>query len=118
MDPEILAAAALRLLVVYFERLRGTVADEAANIGDESLLTGLRQLHDLVRHRVAGTFYAGGALERVETAPADGRRQAALEELLADMADSDPGFADQLRALVEGCVPLEAAWSGSVTRSR
>jgi hypothetical protein len=112
MDPELLAAAALGLLVAYLERLRDGVADEV----DGSLPAGSRQLHDLVRHRVAGTFYAGGVLERVEALPRDPRRQAALEELLADMAYSDPGFADQVRALVERCAPLKAAESGSTTR--
>ena len=60
----------------------------------------MRRIYDLIKRRVAGDDFHQQALARVEATPEDERRRRTLQDVLDEIAESDPGFADELMEAV------------------
>jgi hypothetical protein len=101
MDPVAIATAAVSLIAGFLGRVGDQAADQAADELGQAAVGKLRRLYEVVKRRVAPDSFAQGALERLEQQPENGRRQGALEDAIAEMAEADQAFRDELSRLLE-----------------
>jgi hypothetical protein len=101
LDSTTLASQVLPLLVTYLRHLGGRLADRVAGDLDDMVLDKLTALYERVKAKVTGESFAGHALERLEQAPENPRRQGAFEDALAEVVHGDPSFAAALAGLLE-----------------
>lgn len=93
-----IAAAAVALLAPYLAEAGKSIAGKAG----DAAAAGIAALHERLRHRFRDDddAYAQQSLTRLEEEPADERRQRALADVLAEKAEADAAFAEELRELV------------------
>jgi hypothetical protein len=101
MDPGALATAAVSLIAAFLGRVGEQAADQAAGGLGQAAVEKLRRLYEAVKRGVAPDSSAQGALERLEQQPGNQRRQGALEDAVAEMAEADQGFREELARLLE-----------------
>jgi hypothetical protein len=97
-----LASAAVALLVPFLGQLGGHVVGKATAELSQAAMDRLDRLYERVKVRLAGgdAAEAGRALQRLEAEPQDQRSQESFRELLGRVIERDPGFADELAALL------------------
>ncbi len=90
-----LGALAAALVAKAVDRAQDKAVDQAQGV--------LGRLVELVRGRLSSSHEGGGstALENVEEVADSPSRIEALARLLDEQADEEPGFRDELKALVE-----------------
>ena len=99
MDPMTLAAAAVTIAAPYF----GEAGKAAAKKAGEAAVAQVEALVGAIRQKFGANKddYAEQTLARLEQQPeAEGRRRA-LTDLVAEKAEADPAFAQELTNLVE-----------------
>jgi hypothetical protein len=97
MDPGTLAMTAVSLLAGYLSRHGNELVDR---IGDAAV-NRLGSLYSWVRDHLRQEPSAGAALEGLERAPADARRQGSVEFALTQLIERDTALAGQLAELVK-----------------
>ncbi len=106
------AAFVVKLIAGYAATLGGAAATAASGALEGFAKDGIGRLVAAVRRRFEGDPAAEDALERLDKAPDDTRRQGAVEERLEEVMSSDEAFATMLTELVEGA---RTSVSGTVT---
>ena len=106
------AALVVKLLSGYAATLGGFVVSAAAPALEGFAKERIAALVDAVRKRFSGDAAANDALDRLDKAPEDPRRQGAVEERLDEVLQADPEFAELLTELVEAA---RTSVSGPVT---
>jgi hypothetical protein len=101
MDPITLATAAVSLLVPFFQRVGGRLAERVGQDLGDAAMSKLDRLYEAVRGRLAGDRFATGVLETVREQPDSERDQGALQLALAQAVESDPSFGHTLATLIE-----------------
>jgi len=119
VEPLSLAAAAVGLLVPYFQQAAGQVAERAGEALADAGLSKVKALYARVRAKLAPGSYRGALLEGVQAEPEDPGRLEILQAELAKLIAADPQFAGELERLVAdaeqaGAVRVTAIGSGMV----
>jgi hypothetical protein len=96
---EQLALSAVTLLVPYLAKAGESIANEAGG----AAVAATKALYVAIRSRFHSDDdpYAQQTLERLEEKPDAAGRQSALASVLAEHAEEDSAFADELKRLVE-----------------
>ena len=97
MPDPVTAVTTVSLLITF---LTGAV-QRAGEQSGEAAQGAIRALFGHVRDRFRGDDYAARALQRLEENPDNERRQAAVVDILAEKLEEDPGFADEVRKLLD-----------------
>ena len=97
MDPATLAVTAVSLVTGYLSRNRDELVDRVGDAMVDKLGGLYRWIRDRLRHQPA----ASAALDALEQAPQDDRRQGAVEFALTQGGEADYGLAGALAALVK-----------------
>lgn len=99
MDIVQIATAAVALLAPYLIK----AGESAAGKVGEKALEKVEALYQAIRRRFAAdkNDYAEKTLQRMEEQPTSEGCQAALADILAEKAQNDPGFAQELMQLVQ-----------------
>lgn len=101
------AALVVKLLSGYALTLGGAVLHGASTALEGFTQERVAAVVEAVRRRFAGDPGAADAVDRLEKAPGDQRRQGAVEERLDEAMLADPAFAELLTRLVEAArVPV------------
>ena len=100
MDVVQIATAAAALLAPYLAK----AGEAAAKKAGEAAWEKVEALYQAIRRKFAADKddYAQKTLERLEAQPTTETRQTALADVLAEKAQADPGFAQELARLVQG----------------
>jgi len=119
VEPLSLAAAAVGLLVPYFQQAAGRLAERAGEAIADATLARVEALYQRLRAVLAPGSYRGALLDGVQAEPDDPGRQEILKAELARLITADPQFAGQLERLVAdaeqaGAVRVTATNSGMV----
>jgi hypothetical protein len=101
MDPMALAGSAVALLVPYLERVAGRVVGQVGQDLDQAVMGVVERIYAAIKSRVGVDGFAEGALERLEQQPVDQRRQATVQDVVAELIDDDSAFRTLLTELVE-----------------
>jgi hypothetical protein len=101
MDPLGLAAAAVALLVPYFQRAAGAAAERTGEVLADSALAKVKALYEKLRARLPSGGYRGALLDGVREEPDDRGRQQILSAELAKVLSEDREFAAVLARLVD-----------------
>jgi hypothetical protein len=112
MDPITIATAAVSLLVPFFQRLGGRLAERVGEDLGDAAMRKLDRLYEAVRGHLAGNRVASSALETVKEQPDSERDQGALQLALAQAVESDPSFGQTLATLIED---VKAAGGPTIT---
>jgi hypothetical protein len=100
MDPLGLAAAAVALLVPYFQQAAGAAAERTGEVLADSALPKVKALYERLRARLPHGGYRGALLDGVREEPDDKGRQEILTAELAKVLGEDREFAAVLARLV------------------
>jgi hypothetical protein len=111
MEP-ITAAWVVGLLAVHAKSLVGPAIETAAKEGGEFLAGRVKALVAAVRAHFRDDPAATDALDRLDQAPDDARRQGAVEERVEEALAADPSFVAALQQLAD---EIRAAGPQSVT---
>lgn len=97
IDPTITAAVAL--LAPYL----GKAGEEIAQKAGDATWKMIGSLYQVIKHKFTRDqdTFAQQSLQRLEEQPNNEARQAALADILNEKAQSDPGFAQELKQLVQ-----------------
>jgi len=100
MDVVQIATAAAALLAPYLAK----AGEAAAKKAGEAAWEKVEALYQAIRRKFAADKddYAQKTLERLEAQPTTETRQTALADVLAEKAQADPEFAQELARLVQG----------------
>jgi len=101
MDPILIATTAVSLLVPFFQRVGGHLAERIGQDLGDAAMGRLDRLYDAVRSRLTGDRIAVGVLEKVREQPDSERDQGALQLALAQAIEADPSFGEALAELIE-----------------
>jgi hypothetical protein len=101
VDPLSLAAAAIALLVPYFQQAAGAAAERTGEVLAESALPKVKALYEKLRTRLPRGGYRGALLDGVREEPDDTGRQEILTTELAKVLSEDHEFAAELAKLVD-----------------
>ena len=112
MDPITIATAAVSLLVPFFQRLGGRLAERVGQDLGDAAMSKLDRLYEAVRGHLAGSRVASSVLETVKEQPDSERDQGALQLALAQAVESDPSFGQTLAKLIED---VKAAGGPTIT---
>jgi hypothetical protein len=99
MDPASLGAMAVGILAPYLTEAGNAVAKkvgESASVQVESLLASIKR-----KFSTDSDDYASRTLARLEEQPTADARKRALADVVAEKAEADAGFRDELGRLVE-----------------
>lgn len=110
MDPATLVMASINLVVVYLSRHRDELVDRVG----EAAVERIGAVYHWVRDRLGADPQGGQALDGLEQAPDDARRQGAVEFALGQLVARHAELQEELEALV-GSVQNEAPEGVRVT---
>lgn len=96
IDP-VTAAVAVTLLAPYLTKAGEKFAEKVG----EKLADKTGQIYDFLKEKFVSDEYAGLTLLRLEEAPENEGRQAALETVIKEKMEIDHDFAEQLIALIK-----------------
>jgi hypothetical protein len=100
MEPTMLAASAVSLLVPYLARIGGQVADRIGGDLGQAVVDQLCQLYERIRTKVVGDRFAEPALERFAQRPTNKVQRSSFAFELSELLERDPSFAAELATLV------------------
>ncbi|MCS7179398.1 MAG: hypothetical protein N0A03_09045 [Anaerolineae bacterium] len=111
MDIREIVLQAAALIGAYLAVAAGAAAQKIGEAFGEKAVRAAENLLHLIRRKFAadGDAYAQETLRRLEAQPTSEARQAALADVLAEKAETDPDFARELAGLVQ------AAFRGETT---
>lgn len=95
------AAALLAPLLPYLVKVGEKAAEEAGKKFGTAAWEKAKALYEAIRGKFTGDAYAEETLKRAAEKPESEGRQAALTEVLAEKAEADPEFGQQLAQLTE-----------------
>ena len=100
MDISLIATAAAAMLAPYLSEAGKAAAKKAG----EKAWEKVAGLYQAIRRKFAADKddYAQKTMERLEAQPTAEARQVALADVLAEKAQTDPAFAQELARLVQG----------------
>ena len=97
MDPATIAMASVNLVVAYVSRHHDELVDR---VGD-AVVDRLGALYGWVRDHLRPEPNGGAALDNLEQAPDDARRQGAVEFALTQLLDQNTALMQELASLVD-----------------
>jgi hypothetical protein len=101
MDPLSLAAMAVPIVAGFLLRVGKRVAGHISQDLEDDATSKLEALYEAIKQRLSGDDFAARSLQRFEEDPENERRQGVLTEVIADAAEADESFAEELDQLVE-----------------
>ncbi|WP_433330200.1 hypothetical protein [Spirillospora sp. CA-294931] len=117
MEPITLAAATIGVLVPYLGQIAGGGLARIGETATDSASQRVTELYRAIRTRVTGASYEEAILDGAEEQPENEARRAALQNVLAELIQNDPDFAETLSELVKGTTeirPIQVTDSGAV----
>ena len=119
MDPITLAAATVGVLAPYLGQIAGGGLARIGEVVTDGAGHRVAELYRAVRDRVTGSTYEEAVLDGAEAQPENEGRVSALQNVLAELIESDADFAASLESLVQqaqeaGARRLQVTDSGAV----
>ena len=96
MEPITLSTMVVGFLSPYLAKAGETIAKKAGEAAWEKM----KDIHEIVKNKLAGDDYAGQTLKRLEEVPESETRQAALTGILEEKIRDDSTFAETLQKLL------------------